>query len=303
MFDKIIAFFMSIIAFFMSLFGIGANGKPVTPPGANYTQCVDLAYGENERQRLDLYLPNGHDGEVGLLLVLHGGAWIGGDKDDCTDTALVAARDFGFAGASISYHYISDTVHMNTLMDDIDLALQKIKSTALEQGINIDKVMLMGYSAGAHMSLLYAYSRADSAPIKPVAAVSNSGPTDFTDEKFYINNALGDAETISLLFSWAGGVPFAYADRAKPEVKSALNEVSPIAYVNANSVPTIINHGDSDTIVPYSNAVSLDKKLTACGVPHYFNTYKGGGHGLDNDKAAEDKAYNQLIEYMNTYLK
>lgn len=303
MFDKIIAFFMSIIAFFMGLFGIGDNGKPVTPPGANYTQCVDLAYGEHERQKLDLYIPNDASGDLGLVLLIHGGAWIGGDKDSDTKTALAAAKDYGFAGASINYHYISDTVHMDTLMNDIDLALSKIKATGAEKGVNINKVLLIGTSAGAHMSLLYAYSRADSAPIRPVAAVSNSGPTDFTDEKFYINNDIGDAETISLLFSWVGGVPFAYADRAKPEVVAALKSASPLYFVSSQSVPTIINHGDSDTIVPYSNAVSLDAKLTEYGVPHYFNTYKGGGHGLDNDEAAADRAYNQLIEYMNTYLK
>ena len=54
MFDKIIAFFMSIIAFFMGLFGGGAgsgnDGKPVVPSGENYTQYVNLAYGDHERQ-------------------------------------------------------------------------------------------------------------------------------------------------------------------------------------------------------------------------------------------------------------
>ncbi len=303
MFEKIAAFFMSIIAFFMSLFGIGANGKPVTLPGANYTQYIDLSYGNAERQKLDLYIPNDASGDLGLVLLIHGGAWIGGDKDSYTKTALTAAKDYGFAGASISYHYISDTVHMDTLMNDIDLALSKIKAAGAEKGVNINKVLLMGASAGAHMSLLYAYSRADSAPVKPVAVISNAGPTDLTDENFYINSDLGDPETVSLLFSWAGGKPFSYADRVKPEIKASLDAISPLSYVNANSVPTIINHGDSDTIVPYSNAVSLDAKLTEYGVPHHFNTYKNDGHGLGNDKATDNVAYTHLIEYINTYLK
>ena len=308
MFDKIIAFFMSIIAFFMGLFGGGGSNpeKPVTPPSepsSSYTRYEDVSYGSHERQKLDVCFPAEHDGEVGLFLLIHGGAWIEGDKDSCTETATVAARDFGLVGAAINYHYISDSVHMDTLMNDIDLALAKIKEMGDEKGINVNKVMFMGFSAGAHMSLLYAYSKADTAPIKPVAVVSCAGPTDFTDESFYINNDIGNSETMAALFSWAGGKPFIYADRAKPEIKASLEAISPLSYVNASTVPTILNHGDKDTIVPYSNAVSLDAKLTEYGVPHHFNTYRNDGHGLGNDKATDDVAYTHLIEYINTYLK
>lgn len=307
MFDKIIAFFMSIIAFFMGLFGMGGgdsnNGEPVTPPTANYTQYINLSYGDGERQKMDLFIPNDASGDLGLVLMIHGGAWIAGSKDDYTNGAKAAAKDYGLAGAAISYNYISDSVHMDTLMNDIDLALQKIKATGTEKGVNINKVLLMGASAGAHMSLLYAYSRADSAPIKPVAVISHAGPTDFLDENFYINNDIGSEEDMAGLFSWVGGVKFTYAQRHNEDVVAALKKYSPLYYVNENTVPTIINHGDSDTIVPYSNAVSLDAKLTEYGVPHYFNTYKGGGHGLDNDKDAAERADDQMFEYLRTYLK
>ncbi len=304
MFDKIIAFFMSIIAFFMGLFGMGGNdGKPVVPSGENYTQYVNLAYGDHERQKLDLCIPNDASGDLGLVLFIHGGAWIAGDKESYLNGVASAAKYYGVAGAALNYHYISDSVHMDTLMNDIGLALSKIKAIGAERGVNINKVLLTGDSAGGHMSLLYAYSEADSAPIKPVAVVSNSGPTDFTDESFYINNALGSPEVMSDLFSKASGVRFTYEQRASAEVRAALQKYSPLFYVNENTVPTIINHGDSDTIVPYSNAVNLDAKLTEMGVPHYFNTFVGGGHGLDNDKTAADRASTQLIEYVNTYLK
>lgn len=310
MFDKIIAFFMSIIAFFMGLFGAGGgNGggettKPTTPSEKpTYSQHMNVSYGSHERQKLDVYFPEEHDGEVGLFLLIHGGAWIGGDKSSCTETGLVAARDFGLVGAAINYHYISGSTHMDTLMNDIDLALAKIKAMGAEKGINVNKVMFMGFSAGAHMSLLYAYSKADTAPIKPVAVVSCAGPTDFTDESFYINNSIGDAETMATLFSWAGGKSFTYAERANAEVRSSLEAISPLNYVSANSVPTIINHGDKDTIVPYSNAVNLDAKLTEYGVPHHFNTYKNDDHGLGNDKATDKIAESHLFEYINTYLK
>ena len=308
MLEKITAFFMSIIAFFMSLFGINSTpqeqpGTPITPSGANYTQYIDLPYGSADRQQLDLCVPNNASGDIGLVLFIHGGAWMAGNKDSYRNGTIAASEYYGLVGAAINYHYISDSVHMDTLMNDIDLALSKIKAVGAERGLNINKVLLMGDSAGAHMSLLYAYSKADTAPIKPAAVISNSGPTDLADENFFINNALGSPDVISNLFSKAGGVSFTYDQRHLPEVQTTLQKYSPLYYVNENTVPTIINHGDSDSIVPYSNAVSLDAKLTACGVPHYFNTFRNSDHDLGNDKTASSTADAQMIEFINAYLK
>lgn len=292
MFEKIIAFFMSIIAFFMSLFGLDTAAK--------VNEYKNLAYGTEERQVMDLYLPKEHDGEVGLILMIHGGAWISGDKSSNSDTAKNACKNFGYATASISYRYISDTVHMEDLLDDIEASLAKIKQVGEENGIKINKVLLTGQSAGGHLALLYGYSRVDSAPIKPAAVVSFCGVTNLNDENFYVNNALGDEEVIADLFSWAGGVDYDYDERliALP----ALAKISPVNYVNANTVPTVINHGNKDTIVPYSNAVLLDQKLTQHGVTHVFNTYEGADHDLAGDEAAEDRAYDLLVEYAAKYL-
>lgn len=292
MFDKIIAFFMSIIAFFMGLFGINTN--------SNVIAYENLYYGTESRQVMDLYLPKDSDGEVGLILMIHGGAWIGGDKSAYSSTAKGACESYGYAAASINYRYISETVHIEDLLNDIESALSAIKQKGAENGININKVLLTGSSAGGHLALLYGYSRVDTAPIKPAAVVSYSGVTNLTDESFYINNAMGDSEFIATLFSCACGVNFSYADRAIAQ--EALAKISPVNYVNANTVPTVINHGDSDTIVPYSNAVDLDAKLTQYGVTHVFNTYKGADHDLVGDKAAEDKAFRLLVEYSATYL-
>ncbi len=292
MWEKIIAFFMSIIAFFASLFGFNTEAKSY--------EYRNLSYGSHERQVLDLNIPKENDGEIGLVLFIHGGAWIAGDKEGYKGGVKAAAETYGFAGASINYRYINEEVSIHDILDDIDLALKCIKEKGEENGVNINKVLLTGDSAGGHLSLLYAYSRADAAAITPAAVVSNSGPTDFTDESFYINNAIGDEEFVAQLFSYASGQTFTYSERAN--ATEALNKVSPLFYVNKNTVPTVINHGMKDSIVPYSNAVSLDAKLTEYGVTHVLNSYKNSDHDLGNDEANKDIANDLLIEYCNTYL-
>jgi len=292
MFEKIISFFMSIITFFLSLFGISLESKSY--------EYRDLAYGSHERQVLDLNIPKENDGEIGLVLFIHGGAWIAGEKDGYINGVKTASETYGWAGATINYRYISDDIDFYDILDDIDSALKCIKEKGAENGVNINKVLLTGDSAGGHLSLLYAYSRAETAPITPAAVVSNSGPADLFDENFYINNALGSSDVMADLFSKGCGQKFTYAEKASAE--QALMKVSPVYYVNENTVPTVINHGMKDSIVPFSNAQSLDAKLTEYGVPHYFNAYPNSDHDLGADEANKKIANDLLIEYCQKYL-
>lgn len=294
MWEKIVAFFMSIIAFFSSLFGFGA-----TDANTDYV-FKNLSYGSHERQVLDLRLPENSDGEVGLVLMIHGGAWIGGDKEGYATGIKTACEELGYAAAAINYRYLSEDVTLHDIADDIESALRVIKEKGAAVGIDINKVLLTGDSAGAHLSMFYAYSRCDTAPIKPAAVVSNCGPTDLSDENFYINNSLGNEETIADLFSLCIGRDFSYAQRAS--YKEELEAVSPLYYVNAQTVPTVINHGMKDSIVPFSNAQALVAKFEEYGVKYDFNAYPNSDHDLGSDSENKSIANDLLISYIKTYL-
>lgn len=293
MLEKIIAFFMSIIAFLTSLFGFSSTTN---------TEYVykDLAYGTHERQTLDLMLPENSDGEVGLVLFIHGGAWISGDKESYENGLKTACDELGYAAAAINYRYLGENVTLHNIADDIEAALATIKEKGSAVGININKVLLTGDSAGAHLSMFYAYSRTETAPITPVAAVSNCGPTDLTDENFYRDNDLGDREVIADLVSLCIGIDFSYAEKDK--YRKEIEAVSPLYYVNKNTVPTVINHGLEDRIVPFSNAKAIVGRFEQYGVKHDFNIYPNSGHGLDADPENSSIANDLLISYVKTYL-
>ncbi len=291
MWQKILAFFTAIIAFLASIFGFSySDGNGM----------MNLSYGTHERQKMDLFLPEDSDGEVGLILMIHGGAWIAGDKESYTEAAEYACDSYGYAAAAINYRYLGEGVTLHDIADDIDAALALIKKTAEEKGIKIEKVLLTGSSAGAHLAMFYAYSRYETAPITPAAVVSNCGPTDFTDENFYINNELGDKETIADLFSLCIGKDFSYDQRA--DYAEELKAVSPLYYVNESTVPTIINHGQVDTIVPYSNALSIVEKFEEYSVNYDFFTFPNSGHGLDADPDVNKASEKVMFEYIFEYL-
>lgn len=294
MLQKILAFFMAIIAFFGNLFGVYKNKV--------YTY-ENLSYGNHERQNLNLCISKEAEGKsVGLILNIHGGAWIEGDKSTykLSDLQQVAANN-KFATAAVNYRYISEDTDINDIMDDIDSALAKIKEVGKEHNVDIDKVILTGYSAGAHLSMLYAYSRVSEAPIKPVAVVSYCGPTNLADTNFYHNSNLGDEAFVSLLMSYACGQKFTIDTIGT--AAEALAKVSPVTYVNENTVPTIIAHGEKDTTVPFSNAVQLDALLTENGVEHEFVVYPNSDHSLNNDADKSKLAGDLSVQYIEKYLK
>lgn len=266
-----------------------------------YDKYEDISYGNFERQTLNLYLPKQRSGTIGLIVVIHGGAWIGGDKNDCNQNLDKWCETYGYATAAINYHYISSEFSCNDIMQDIALSLNKIKEFATSKNYNIEKAMLVGSSAGGHLSLLYAYKHSNMASIKPVAVANYSGPTDLTDKNYYENNENG--LNYLELFSNLCHEEFTLDNYLSKTMQEKLLEYSPVNYVNESSVPTLICHGDIDDIVPYSNAVILKEKLDSFNIKSDFLSYKNSGHSLSGDKKQSKKNKILFEEYANNYLE
>ena len=269
MWEKFTAFIMSVVIAILSLFGLDylIDG--------GIRKMENVSYGTHERQVLDLYLPE--------------------DLSDVTDLC----KSMNVATATINYRYLSETVTMYDIIDDVDAAVAKIKEIGKENGTDINKMLLTGHSAGAHLSMLYAYSKADTAAITPAAVANMSGPTDMTDGNYFINNDLG-TDNVLMLVSYATGKKISFENYE--ESKAAIDRIAPLYYVNENTVPTIICHGMKDTIVPYSNAVTLDARLTECGVTHDFVSYPNSGHGLESDEEQAKYAEELMFEYLRNYV-
>ena len=305
-------FFSLFLAFFFFLSGLlqgggsGNSQQPTPVPDTPSDGMQTLVYGADAtRQSLNLALP-AQKGETGLVLFIHGGAWIFGDKAIYNDVAAQWASA-GYVAATMSYRYISDTVHMNDLLDDIGAALAKIKETAAAAGYTVNKAILAGMSAGAHLSMLYAYARKSSAPITPAAVVSFCGPSDLTRADFLENNALGSLNDMLDLMAKAGGVRISAEEYTNKSgnyeaFMSALRAVSPITYA-ADAVPTVFAQGEKDNIVPFAGVKALSEALTAAGITNDFVSYPNSGHDLANDPDSAEQVYNLSVQYAQTYLK
>lgn len=262
----------------------------------------DIVYGTDPvRQCMDLYLPSNVTGDVSLILYLHGGGWIYGDKSEYSGRAYNDCIKYGVATLTISYRYTSQNVNGFDILDDIASALAKAKELGAQHGLNIKQMMPYGGSAGGHLTLFYAYARQNNSPIRPVAAFSKCGPTNLTNRE-YLNSNLGESTILFELGSMCGKY---FTASTMNSAYDELLAVSPVNYVNANTVPTVICHGMKDITVPFSDAQTLDALLTSKGVTHYFLAYPNTNHAIDIGTDPEYVAYADRLfdQFVDTYLK
>ncbi len=143
---------------------------------ASHAATINLPYGTHQRQQLDLFTPNG-DGPWPLLIYIHGGYWQLGSKDEwaCLAPGWLQ-KDIAFA--NLGYRLLPDAT-LEEVVADVRGGLDYLAENAQELGIDVNRVVVSGVSAGAHLAAM-AVTKTDSAtlPLCPVAAVLLSGVYD-----------------------------------------------------------------------------------------------------------------------------
>ncbi len=259
---------------------------------------------KDERQKYDLVFPENAKGNLGLVLCIHGGGWVEGSKDAYTESLFRVSNDKGIAAACINYRYASENVSFDDILDDITSALAAIKAKGAEYGVNFDKVLLTGISAGGHLSLLYAYTKKSIAPIEPVCVVELCGPTDLENPFFYsVENRVGASAGVEYFRNIiSNGIGFDIDLDNFDAARDAMKKYSPINYVDENTVPTVLGQGENDDIVPYQNSLDLNAKLNEFNVEHTFISFPDSNHECE-DKASMSAIMKLFFEYIDTYLK
>ncbi|MHA7131936.1 prolyl oligopeptidase family serine peptidase [Algoriphagus namhaensis] len=248
---------------------------------------LDESYGSDPRQSLNVYLPAGRSSEdTPLLIYIHGGAWIDGDKGEFDAFRGLAEIHFpDYAYISVGYRLFDLATRANpfpTQENDILDALNYIESQLEEWNVS-DHAILAGASAGGHLALLQGYKHTQDLDVKSIIAFFP--PTDLAAlHSFNFITQLG-------LESLLGGSP--------TQNPSAYAESSPTNYIDTESIPTIFFHGTADDVVPISQSEILADLLATNGVDHEFVIIQGQGHGFSATTYAE--AFAQAAQFTATY--
>lgn len=292
MISKLTAIIMTIVSLVSSLSGIIPTKQVV---------YNDVSYGTHERNVMDICFPADAKKNVGAIVYIHGGSWIAGDKQSFNARMQMSSKKIGCISAAINYRYISDSVHCVDLLQDIDKALDKIKSMAETRGLNCDKVMLVGVSAGAHLAMLYSYAKKYSAPITPCAVVSYSGPPNISSQRFARCDVSVEGQKMSTILSWLSGQEITSNNIASK--RSVLYKYSPQKYVNSSAVPTLIVHGAKDDTVSVNDVYDFVAVLKKNDVTYKFVELPDSGHALESDQYILKQSDSIFVDFANMYIK
>ncbi|AKM11526.1 hypothetical protein AB433_04160 [Croceicoccus naphthovorans] len=133
----------------------------VAPPAAIAAPAAPVAeavsYGSHALQEIDFYRPADESAARSPLIVfVHGGAWAGGDKSDSTGAAKIRHyTEAGYALASVNYRLLPEA-EIERQAEDVAAAVAQLVADSKKLGIDPHQIVLMGHSAGAHLSALIA---------------------------------------------------------------------------------------------------------------------------------------------------
>lgn len=260
----------------------------------------DIVYGNHERHRVDIFLPEKVKCKNGIILFIHGGGWHDGDKTIHYPDAEYFS-DRGYICATMNYRFVSDDLSVFNELDDITSALKSIKEKCAEYGFNIEKVILSGGSAGGHLSLLYAYTRILEAPLKPVAVCVYCPPVTFGEPDFLMGIYDEFKEWKFWLLSKCCAFNVSENTLLNPDSQEALMKISPISYVSKESIPTAVFYGKSDELIPVWHIEKFLNLLKEKGVKYDALLYENSGHALDKDPEIKGKSRDTIEDYAKMY--
>ena len=218
--------------------------------------------------------------------MVHGGAWESGDKADFNEYIPVFKQRLpNYAIFNINYRLavLPSTNLFPTQETDVKAAFSFISGKAGEYKFNLDKLAVLGASAGGHLALLQTYKNAGP---KVKALVDMFGPTDITA----LYNASNSITQLGLKYL-LNGTPASNA--------TLYQSSSPINYVTSQSPPTLILHGGADPLVPIAQSTALKEKLETAGVTVQMVTYPLEGHSWTGASLAD--TYDKITAFLTTY--
>ncbi|MEP6262212.1 MAG: alpha/beta hydrolase [Gillisia sp.] len=268
--------------------------NPISPDGIEGINIEeDVVYrtlGKREL-KVDIYYPktNGDQLKPAVILI-HGGGWVSGSKENQRPMAKRLAKE-GFVAITVEYRLSLEAPYPAAIID-IKAALDWIKRNAAEYDLDKNKIALLGASAGAQLATLVG--------VTPGISIYKVNDGEILDEVQAIVNIDGivsfihpEAEEGEIAGLWLGGL--------KSENPANWKEASPLEYVNKITPPTIFINSSQPRF--HAGRDDMIKILDANGIYNEVHTIPNTPHSFWLVHPWFEPTLNYTVDFLNKVFK
>lgn len=273
------------------------------------TKYLDIPYATlSDAQKLDIYLPENISGLMPVIVAIHGGAFMMGDKGDDQVKPMLEGLKRGFAVISINYRMSGEALFPANICD-VKAAIRWIRSNANKYNLDTSRIAVWGDSAGGYLASL---------------AGTSGGVVELED--LSLGNSAYSSK-VQAVIDWFGPINFLkmddqlrktgngkadHSDSLSPESKvlgakitgipDLVKKANPETYISADDPPFLIQHGTKDPVVPTQQSEEFYSRLiNVLGENRVALTLlKDEGHGGPQfeDPANIEKVFNFLYKWL-----
>lgn len=231
---------------------------------------VVFGTGGGRQLRCDVYRPpDGTSNRCGVLII-HGGAWMQGDRSQLRGYGILLGRK-GYTCVACEYR-LSGEAKWPAQLHDVKAALRWMRANARTLGIEPQRIAVEGNSAGGHLALMLGAT-----PNQPEFEGDGGNPGVGTEVAaviaFYAPALLG-----------ASGLPLSGPVAALMGPEASHEDVlraSPVTYARSDFPATQLFHGTKDELVPVSESLRMFEALRNAGAPVELHAFEGAPHAFD----------------------
>lgn len=246
-----------------------------------YERTDGVVYSQRQGQKLTIDVvrparPNG----IGVLLLVSGG-WKSGPGSFRPWMAAPLLRR-GYTIFAV-YHISQPQATIMEITEDMHRAVRFVRHHAKDYGVDPQRLGVTGGSAGGHLSLMLA-TRGGAGPADSADAVDRESSAVQAVAIFYpVTDLLNLGDSTENLHD--GGPPKSFVKGFGPNSTNLAvwkvigHDLSPIFHVHSNLPPTLIYHGDADTLVPLDQSQRYQTEARKVGGTVELVVHPGGQHG------------------------
>jgi acetyl esterase/lipase len=271
------------------------GGPSIRDAGLRPTTAGAPYAGMSATQTLDVYLPSHAGGPAPAVIYAHPGGFRFGDKSMAGAAVAKAMLAAGIALVTVDYR-LSGEARFPAAVQDLFAAIGYVKAHAQALGVDPDRIVLFGESAGANLAALaglahdapaFRRTLADpGADLRVRGVIALYPPVDFL--KIDAMLAAQGCDAGPGRHDAADGMESRYLGAALVDVPDLVRQANPATYATRAAPRFLVENGDKDCAVGSGQAPILVDALERAGAAVEYRRLAGAGHGGPAFESAEN---------------